>query len=69
VGQRGAGQMRSPWDFVFAIAERTRQGERERFSSQRGNTTSQRHIAHATKILPLSRRGLQLGLEEEDEPL
>lgn len=49
---------RSPWDFVFAIAERTRQGdadcrEIERFSSSplwlKGAT--RRHVARATKIL------------------
>ena len=51
---------RSPWDFVFAIAERTRHGEREReillpLSKLKGATgQAKRHIAQATKDSPFT---------------
>jgi hypothetical protein len=61
VGVRGQPDEIS-WDLVLAVAERTRQAwererERDSPSSQRSNTTSQRRIAQATKILPLSCSG------------
>lgn len=58
--------MRSPWDFVFAIAERTRQGERERDSPLKGATgQAKRHIAQATQIL---KSQPVMAHEAEDEP-